>query len=118
MAFSPNERFKAVHDLNTDAYNLYDNTNSDLPVVCLSPAGNSRKPKGSAFGEDGSIVVCGGDEGLLYVYDVVQGDEIQRLEHPGMSVDLLVPTSTDRLRREHCVRVGGTVVWFLPTSFC
>ncbi|KAJ7166917.1 hypothetical protein C8R46DRAFT_1219294 [Mycena filopes] len=82
VAYSPDEHFKAVHDLNTDSYKLYDNVNPTSSVVCLTPAGSSRRIKGSAFGEDGRILVCGGDDGLVYVYDVGSGEEIQYLNHP------------------------------------
>ncbi|KAJ7188209.1 WD40-repeat-containing domain protein [Mycena filopes] len=92
VTYSPDERLKAIHDLSTDSYKLYDNVNPTTSVVCLTPAGTSRRIKGSAFGEDGRILVCGGDDGLVYVYDVGLGDEIQRLQHPDDSTVCAVTT--------------------------
>jgi WD40 repeat protein len=83
VAFSPDERLKAVHDLVTDCYSLYDNTNPTTPLISLTPAGNTRKIKGACFGEGGGTLVCGGDNGSVYLYDVSEHQELQRLEHPG-----------------------------------
>ncbi|KAJ6497204.1 hypothetical protein C8R47DRAFT_1262453 [Mycena vitilis] len=54
VTFSPDEQFKAVHNLSTDCYDLYSPVNSLIPVATsISPRGETRKIKAATFVEDG-----------------------------------------------------------------
>ncbi|KAJ7226476.1 hypothetical protein B0H12DRAFT_1077774 [Mycena haematopus] len=82
VAFSSNKQQKAVHNLNTNRYDLYIPSDSTTPFA-ISPSGKSRKIKGASFGEGAKAVVCGGDQGIVYVYNIQKQEIEQELEQQG-----------------------------------
>jgi WD40 repeat protein len=58
---------KAVHNLTSDKFDLYV-LGSPNPMS-LRVSSSSGKIKGSAFGEGGQVLVCGGDDGFIHIFD-------------------------------------------------
>lgn len=79
---SPNRRIMAVLNLTSRNFDVYNSIDMSKPSMSLSVSSNTRLIKQSAFAEeDARVLVCGGDEGLVYVFDVSTGACSQRLEH-------------------------------------
>ncbi|KAJ6526835.1 hypothetical protein B0H19DRAFT_1084411 [Mycena capillaripes] len=120
VAFSPDEQLKAVHDLNTDCYVLYNSARPTTPVASLAPAGSTRKIKGASFAEGGGVLVCGGDNGFLYIYNVDQREEVQRLEHPDDSTVCALATYSTQDCHFIASGEGETpaqiLIWAKPTA--
>ncbi|KAJ7020976.1 WD40-repeat-containing domain protein [Mycena alexandri] len=76
VAFSPDKQQKAVHNLSIDRYELYGPADSGPSPI--SRFGCSRKIKGAAFAE-GVRIICGGDEGTVYVCNIPNHEIEQEL---------------------------------------
>ncbi|KAJ7922106.1 WD40-repeat-containing domain protein [Mycena leptocephala] len=119
VAFSPNKQQKAVHNLNTDRYDLYDPTHSTTPI-CVSLSGTSRKVKGASFGEGVQILVCGGDKGTLNIYNMSNRNIEQELTQRDFGTVCAVTTCTTR--DYHLVASGAgespalVYIWGKPTE--
>ncbi|KAJ7033312.1 WD40-repeat-containing domain protein [Mycena alexandri] len=77
VTFSADKQQKAVHNLSIDQYELYGPTDS-VPFP-ISPFGTSQKIKGAAFGEGVRNIICGGDNGTIYVYNIPNHEIEQEL---------------------------------------
>ncbi|KAJ7166908.1 WD40-repeat-containing domain protein [Mycena filopes] len=80
VALAPNGRQIAVHNIKEDQFEIY-NSGSGLPVHLIMSA-NSGKVKGVTFA-DRNIVVCGGDDGFIHIFDATTGFLCQELTQDG-----------------------------------
>ncbi|KAJ7197658.1 WD40-repeat-containing domain protein [Mycena pura] len=96
VAFSPDRRTKVVHNLTKDKFDIYHPSESPTPTT-LTVSANSGKVKGVIFAESGNILVCGGDDGFMHVFDLSQGIEAPRQRHSGrVDCSTVVALATER----------------------
>jgi hypothetical protein len=81
VAFTSDRRSKVVHNLIDDKFDLY--PSNSLTATTLAVSANSGRVKGAAFAESGNVLVCGADDGLLHIFDLVAGIEAPRQRHAG-----------------------------------
>ncbi|KAJ7136507.1 hypothetical protein C8R43DRAFT_1132412 [Mycena crocata] len=97
VSFSQDARLKAVHNLSSDRYDLYDPAESLIPLLSVSPTGKTNKIKASSFAENGRTLVCGGDEGHIYAYDLGGPNiEMQAFDQPDLSTICALTTCTTK----------------------
>ncbi|KAJ6482340.1 WD40-repeat-containing domain protein [Mycena vitilis] len=77
VALSPNRRMKAIHNITTDGFDLY--VYGVPNSIGLKVSSSSGKLKGAAFGEGGQMLVCGGDDGYVHIFDAGQAVEQETL---------------------------------------
>ncbi|KAJ6583508.1 WD40-repeat-containing domain protein [Mycena vulgaris] len=94
VAFSPQGAMKAVHNLEFNRYDLY--SPADSAPVTVSPKGSARKIKGACFAEDGRVLACGGDEGLIYIHDLAQDLVKPNLQHAAKTTICALTTCTTK----------------------
>ncbi|KAJ7851996.1 hypothetical protein B0H13DRAFT_2359731 [Mycena leptocephala] len=119
VALSPDRRMKAVHNLTSDKFDLYV-LGSPNPMS-LRVSSSSGKIKGSAFGEGGQVLVCGGDDGFIHIFDG-GGVELQTmtLSSDCSTVYALTTCSTQKY---HLIAGGGSgspaaiYIWRKPTEY-
>ncbi|KAJ7432489.1 WD40-repeat-containing domain protein [Mycena galericulata] len=119
VTVSSNRRQKAVHNLNTDRYDLYDPIQSTSPFS-VSPSGNSRKIKGASFAEGGQTLVCGGDRGSMYVYNIA--DRVIEQELDQQDFGTICALNTCSTKDYHLIASGAgespalIYIWGKPTE--
>ncbi|KAK0219420.1 WD40-repeat-containing domain protein [Armillaria nabsnona] len=78
---SPDHKAMAVHNLVNNNFDLYRPIQSIAPIP-LDIGACSRLPKKSAFAEENArMLVCGGEDGTVHIFDVSTGKSVQTLEH-------------------------------------
>ncbi|KAJ7153146.1 WD40-repeat-containing domain protein [Mycena crocata] len=105
VAFASDGQVKVVHNLIEDKFDLYSPLESPSTTT-LAVSANSGKIKGAAFAESGRIVVCGADDGLLHIFDIVKGIEQPSQRHTDCST--IVAVTTCSTADEHLIASGGS----------
>ncbi|KAJ7464952.1 WD40-repeat-containing domain protein [Mycena galericulata] len=119
VAVSPDRRMKAVHNISADKFDLY-GPGSRAPIG-LRVSSSSGKIKGVAFGEGGKVLVCGGDDGFIHIFDAADGVEQESLTHSDCSTVYALTTCTTR--DYHLIASGGSelpaaiYIWGKPTEY-
>ncbi|KAJ6601496.1 WD40-repeat-containing domain protein [Mycena sp. CBHHK59/15] len=118
VALSPNRRVKAIFNTETWQFDIFEPTESLTPWP-VRISSSTRRLKRAVFAEDGHVLVCGGDDGLLHVSDIVAGTVLPLLLHSRCSTIYAMATcSTDDY---HLIASGGSddraeiCIWTKPT---
>ncbi|KAF8217245.1 hypothetical protein K438DRAFT_1748339 [Mycena galopus ATCC 62051] len=120
VALSPNRRMKAIHNILADRFDLY---GSGAPnPIGLRVSSSSGRLKGAAFGEEGQMLVCGGDDGFIHIFDGVQAVEQETLT---LSSDCstVYAVATCTTQEYHLIAAGGSAspatiyIWRKSTQF-
>lgn len=80
--FSPDEGVMAIHNLTSDKVHVYIPATAHMPKYRLNIEAEEGVPKKFAFAEEkGRTLICGSDDGVIYVFDVATGALLHTLEH-------------------------------------
>ncbi|KAJ7177772.1 WD40-repeat-containing domain protein [Mycena filopes] len=104
VAISADRRMKVVHNIRTDKFDLYGA--GSLNPVSLQVSSSPGKIKGAAFGEGGKVLVCGGDDGFVHIFDAMQGVERQTWISSDCSTVYALTTCTTK--EYHIIAGGGS----------
>ncbi|PBK88833.1 WD40 repeat-like protein [Armillaria gallica] len=122
---SPDQRTLAVHNLNTDQFDLYPQNPfpaSPMTSLTVSTTACGHLIKQCAFAEEQAhSLVCGGDNGTTYIFDIAMGDRLQQLAHKNDSSNIYA-VATFSSRDRHLIASGETEdppmisIWSKPTE--
>ncbi|PBK84810.1 hypothetical protein ARMGADRAFT_1087960 [Armillaria gallica] len=81
-AFSPDHNTMAIHNLESNTFDVYQPMDVTCPTHSLDSGAHHRYPKKCAFVEENAqALVCGGEDGTVNVFDVAMGNLVQCLQH-------------------------------------
>ncbi|PBK93729.1 WD40 repeat-like protein [Armillaria gallica] len=121
--FSPDEGVMAIHNLTSDEVDVYIPATAHMPKYRLNIEAEEGVPKKFTFAEEkGRTLICGSDDGVIYVFDVATGALLHTLEHSqdSSTVHCVATYST---HQSHFIASGETSVrracihiWIKPTD--
>ncbi|KAK0473636.1 WD40-repeat-containing domain protein [Armillaria novae-zelandiae] len=121
--FSPDEGMMAVHNLTSDEVDVYIPATAHMPKYHLNIEAEEGVPKKFAFTEEkGRTLICGSDDGVIYVFDVATGAFLHTLEHTedSSTVHCVATYSTHQSHfiasGETSVRCACIHIWIKPTD--
>ncbi|KAJ7247671.1 hypothetical protein B0H12DRAFT_1069835 [Mycena haematopus] len=109
VALSPDRRMKAIHNLGADKFDLY--RHGSPSPLSLKVVSSSGKIKGAAFGEGGQMLVCGGDDGFMHIFDLKPVGAVER-ESLTLSSDCstVYALTTCTTKEYHLIAGGGSAM--------